>query len=458
MSDSRSQAIEYAHQQRDKFMKDLIDLLKIESISTEPEHKLDVYQAGEWCAEKLKGYGFKNVKVMDTTGKPSVIGEHMEAGPAAPTLLIYGHFDVQPVDPIELWDTPPFEPTEKEGRLYARGASDMKGQVIATMAAIEAIQSTGKLPINIKFYLEGEEEVGSPAMKGFLEENHQLLSADYVLNPDGGILGPDEPTITYALRGLAYFQLDLEGPAMDLHSGMYGGTIRNPANELARLIEGMHDENGRVTLPGFYDDVLDLSDEERANLAKLPQTDDFYRKQTGQTELTGEAGYSSVERATARPTLDVNGLLSGWTGEGSKTVLPAKAMAKISCRLVANQDPYKIGDGLRQYVADNVAPGIQWEVTDIAHSSPSIIPTDSEVVKAMAKALETVWNKPTLYRREGGTVPVSGYLKDFLGIDSVVSGFGLPDDRLHSPNESLHLPTWHSGIDAFVHFIYNLGE
>lgn len=458
MSDSRKQAVEYAHQQRQQFLDAMIDFLKIKSISTEPEHRPDVYKAAEWCAEKLKGYGFEKVQVMDTSGQPSVIGEHMGAGKDAPTLLVYGHFDVQPVDPIELWDSDPFEPTERDGRLYARGASDMKGQVIATMAAIEAAQSAGELPLNIKFYLEGEEEIGSPAMKGFLEEHHQKLAADYVLNPDGGILGIELPTITYALRGLAYFQLDLQGPAMDLHSGMYGGTIRNPANELARLIAGMHDEQGRVTLPGFYDDVLDLSVEERANLAKLPQTDDFYREQTGQNELSGEAGYSSVERATARPTLGVNGLLSGWTGEGSKTVLPAKSMAKISCRLVANQDPYRISKSLRQYIADNVAPGIQWEVTDIGLSSPSISPTDSEVVIAMKKALESVWDKPVLFRREGGTVPVTGYLKDFLGIDSVVGGFGLPDDRLHSPNESLHLATWERGIDALIHFLYNLGE
>jgi acetylornithine deacetylase/succinyl-diaminopimelate desuccinylase-like protein len=245
---------------------------------------------------------------------------------------------------------------------------------------------------------------------------------------------------------------------MDLHSGMYGGVLRNPANELARLIAGMHDAEGRVTLPGFYDDVLDLSDEERANLAKLPMTDDFYREQTGQKEMTGEAGYSSVERATARPTLDVNGLLSGWTGEGSKTVLPAKAMAKISCRLVANQEPAQIAKSLRKYVEDNIAPGMQWELKEMAHSSPSITPTESDVVKALQTALETVWGKPTLFRREGGTVPVSGYLKDFLGIDSVVGGFGLPDDRLHSPNESLHLATWTQGIDAFVHFLYNLSE
>jgi acetylornithine deacetylase/succinyl-diaminopimelate desuccinylase-like protein len=458
MSDPRSKALEYAQANNDKFRADLEDLLKIESISTEPEHKGDVMKAAEWCADKLKGYGFENVKIYETTGQPSVIGEHLGAGPDAPTLLVYGHFDVQPVDPIDLWDTDPFDPTEKDGRLYARGASDMKGQVVATLAAIESALSAGEPPVNIKFYMEGEEEVGSPAMKGFLEEHHQKLKADFVLNPDGGILGPDKPTITYALRGLAYFQLDLQGPAMDLHSGMYGGVLRNPANELARLIAGMHDAEGRVTLPGFYDDVLDLSDEERANLAKLPMTDDFYREQTGQKEMTGEAGYSSVERATARPTLDVNGLLSGWTGEGSKTVLPAKAMAKISCRLVANQEPAQITKSLRKYVEDNIAPGMQWELKEMAHSSPSITPTESDVVKAMQTALETVWGKPTLFRREGGTVPVSGYLKDFLGIDSVVGGFGLPDDRLHSPNESLHLATWTQGIDAFVHFLYNLSE
>ena len=425
MSDPRAKALEYAQANNDKFRADLEELLKIESISTEPEHKGDVMKAAEWCADKLKGYGFENVKIYETTGQPSVIGEHLGAGPDAPTLLVYGHFDVQPVDPIDLWATDPFDPTEKDGRLYARGASDMKGQVVATLAAIESAQSAGELPVNIKFYMEGEEEVGSPAMKGFLEEHHQKLEADFVLNPDGGILGPDKPTITYALRGLAYFQLDLQGPAMDLHSGMYGGVLRNPANELARLIAGMHDADGRVTLPGFYDDVLDLSDE---------------------------------ERATARPTLDVNGLLSGWTGEGSKTVLPAKAMAKISCRLVANQEPAQIAKSLRKYVEDNIAPGMQWELKEMAHSSPSITPTESDVVKAMEAALETVWGKPVLFRREGGTVPVSGYLKDFLGIDSVVGGFGLPDDRLHSPNESLHLATWTQGIDAFVHFLYNLSD
>ncbi len=456
MSDNRQKALDYAHANNAKFRADLDELLKIKSISTDPEHKGDVMTAAEWCADKLRGYGFENVKVYETATQPSVLGEYMGAGEDAPTLLVYGHFDVQPVDPLDLWDTDPFEPTEKDGRLYARGASDMKGQVIATTAAIESALAAGELPVNIKFYMEGEEEVGSHSMKAFLEEHHQKLTADFVLNPDGGILGPEQPTIVYALRGLAYFQLDIQGPAMDLHSGIYGGVLRNPANELARLIAGMHDENGRVTLPGFYADVLELSDEERANLAKLPQTDDFYREQTGQKEMTGEAGYSSVERATARPTLDVNGLLSGWTGAGSKTVLPAKAMAKISSRLVANQDPAKIAEGLRQYVKDNIAPGMQWEVTELAHSSPSITPTDSEVVAAMQQALETVWDKPVLFRREGGTVPVSGYLKDFLGIDSVVGGFGLPEDRLHSPNESLHLATWTRGIDAFIHFLYNL--
>jgi acetylornithine deacetylase/succinyl-diaminopimelate desuccinylase-like protein len=385
-----------------------------------------------------------------------VFGESKSAGPEALTVLVYGHYDVQPAEPLDLWQSGAFEPTVRGDNLYARGASDMKGQVIAALAAIEAIQRTGKLPVNVKFLFEGEEEIGSPNLKGFISSHKDLLASDFALNPDSGILGAEEPTITYALRGLAYFELRVAGPDHDLHSGLFGGIVHNPAQALCELIAGMHDENGRVTLPGFYDRVRALSDEERAALARLPVGDEVYKAQTGLSELWGEAGYTSVERLGGRPTLEVNGLLSGFTGEGSKTVLPAKAMAKISCRLVPDQDPHEVYQQLMAYLEANAPKTIQYEVLQHAGGVASISDLHSPGVEAMSKAMETVWGKQPLYRREGGSVPVVAQFQQLLRIETVNAGFGLPDDNYHAPNEKLHLPTWRRGIETFIHFFFNL--
>ncbi len=352
MSDAREKALQYARQNGERFLTELKEVLSIPSVSTDDANKADVQHTAEWVAEQMRGMGINSVQVMPTDRHPVVYGEYLEAKDV-PTVLIYGHYDVQPVDPLDLWETPPFEPTQRGENLYARGASDMKGQVVATLKAIESIMKNGGLPVNVKFIIEGEEEIGSPSLVSFMEAHKDMLAADFCLNPDAGMLGADKPSIAYALRGLAYFELRVFGPDHDLHSGQYGGAVRNPANTLAALIAGMKDENGRVTLPGFYDKVRPLDEEERAELARLPMDEAFYLEQTGAPALWGETGYSSVERVGARPSLDVNGLLSGFTGKGAKTVLPAWAMAKISMRLVPDQDPAEVRQQLLRYLEEN---------------------------------------------------------------------------------------------------------
>jgi acetylornithine deacetylase/succinyl-diaminopimelate desuccinylase-like protein len=458
MTSPLNSALEYAHQNRDRFLDELIEVVKIPSVSTDPEHKADMQKTAEWVAAKLKAIGMEKVQVLPTGGHPVVYGEYLKAGTDKPTVLIYGHYDVQPPEPLEMWDSEPFKPEVREGKLFGRGASDMKGQMIASISAAQAWMEQGGLPVNVKWLIEGEEEIGSPSLGAFIEKNKELLAGDYALNPDGGILGPETPSIIYSLRGLAYFEVNVQGPEHDLHSGVFGGAVLNPANELARLIGGMHDENGHVTLPGFYDKVKPLSDEERKELARLPLEDDFLLQTTGAPTLWGEKGYTSIERTGARPTLDVNGLLSGFTGKGSKTVLPSKAMAKISMRLVPDQDPEDVHQSLVKYLEDNVRPGVKWEVLSLAGGPASITPRDSAAFKAMADAMETVWGVKPVFKREGGSVPVVAQMKTILGMDSVMSGFGLPDDNLHAPNEKLSLAPWYKGIDALVHFLNNLGS
>jgi acetylornithine deacetylase/succinyl-diaminopimelate desuccinylase-like protein len=456
MPDLRAKAIQIVHNQRQNFLQELKDFASIPSISTSPEHKADIGRAAAWVAGKLEAIGMQNVKIMPTTGHPVVYGEHLQAGDQAPTMLIYGHYDVQPAEPLDLWKSGAFEPTVRGEDLFARGASDMKGQVMATIAAVDAALKAGRLPVNVKFLIEGEEEVGSPSLGKFIQEHEALLASDFALNPDTGMLAPDFPTITYALRGLAYFEVRVYGPDHDLHSGLYGGIIHNPAQVLNELIAGMHDENNRITLPGFYDRVRPLDAGERAALARLPFGEDYFLKQTGAPALRGEAGYTVIERRGARPTLEVNGLLSGFTGEGSKTVLPAWAMAKISCRLVPDQDPEEVHQQLLKYLEAHAPETVRWEVLVHAGSPASISDRESPWVLAFARAQETVWGKPPAFRREGGSVPVVILFQNLLGIESVNTGFGLPDDRAHSPNEKVHLPTLYHGVDALVHFLYNL--
>jgi acetylornithine deacetylase/succinyl-diaminopimelate desuccinylase-like protein len=456
MTDQRVQAVEYAHRNRQKFLDNLKHLVAIPSISTSPDHIDEMVNAAQWIAGQLEALGMEDVQVYPTGGHPVVYGQWLDAGPQAPTMLVYGHYDVQPVEPLELWESDPFEPTERGENLYGRGASDMKGQVMAALSAVESVQSQGPLPVNVKFIIEGEEEIGSPNLTSFLETHKDLLASDFALNPDAGMIGPGIPTIIYALRGLAYFELRVYGPSHDLHSGIYGGVIHNPAQALCELIAGMHDENGRITLPGFYDSVRPLSQQERSELGRLPMDEDYYRQQTGASQTYGEAGYTTTERVGGRPTLDVNGMLSGFTGKGSKTVIPAYAMAKISMRLVPDQDPAEVEQQLRRYLEEKAPPTVRWEISTMSGGPASMSDPNLPATQALADALEQVWGVRPLYKREGGSVPVVADMQKILGVESVLTGFGLPDDNLHAPNEKLHLPTWYSGIDALVNFFYNL--
>lgn len=455
MNDQREQALAYLRANRDAFRRALSEVLSIPSVSTDPAHAEDIRRAASWVADHLRALGMQKVEVFSTERHPVVYAEWLGA-PGAPTVLIYGHYDVQPAEPLELWESDPFQATERGENLYARGASDMKGQVVAAFKAVEALMQTGGLPVNVKWLIEGEEEIGSPSLGQFMTEHADLLTCDFALNPDSGLLGKDWPTITYGLRGLAYFELRVHGPAHDLHSGLYGGVIHNPAVALAELIAGMHDDQGRVTLPGFYDRVRPLSDEERAEMARLPVEDSHYLEQTSAPGLYGEAGYTANERVGARPTLDVNGLLAGFTGPGSKTVIPAWAMAKISCRLVPDQRPEEVHRQLLRYLEENAPADIRWEVTSMHGAVASISDRNGPAIQAMEQALETVWGKRPFFRREGGSIPVVGQMQTILGIESVICGFGLPDDNVHAPNEKQHLPTWYRGIETLAHFLLNL--
>jgi acetylornithine deacetylase/succinyl-diaminopimelate desuccinylase-like protein len=391
-------------------------------------------------------------------GHPVVYGDLIHQ-PGAPTVLVYGHYDVQPADPLELWESGPFEPQVRGDLLYGRGASDMKGQVLATFHAIESLMKGGaELPVNVKFLLEGEEEIGSKNLEPFLQKHASRFKADISLNPDAGMMGENMPTITYGLRGLAYFEIHVMGPKADLHSGLYGGTVHNPAQVLAELIAKMHDKNGKITLPGFYDKVRPISKKERADFARLPNDEAHYLAETGVPALWGENKFLPAERTGARPTLEVNGLLSGWTGPGSKTVLPARAMAKISCRLVPDQTPAEVEEQMVRFMEQNAPPTVTWEVKKLTGSPYAIADLKNQGVKAMNDAMQAAWGVRPFYRREGGSIGAVAMLQQICGVESVLVGMGLPGDNVHSPNEHLHLPTWHKGIESFIHFFNNLGR
>jgi acetylornithine deacetylase/succinyl-diaminopimelate desuccinylase-like protein len=455
MTDQRQGALDYAIQHKADFLTALQEFVSISSISTDPEHKPDMQRAAEWVAARLKALGIEKVAIMPTAGHPVVYGEWMGA-PGKPTMLVYGHYDVQPVDPIELWHNGPFEPTVIEENIFGRGVSDMKGQVMAGLSALEAIARTGKFPINLKFLIEGEEEIGSPSLGRWISEHKDLLKCDFCLNLDAGMMGKEYPTITYGLRGLAYFELRVFGPDHDLHSGMAGGVVHNPAQALAELIAAMHDSDGHIMLPGFYNRVRILSAEEHAAFAALPEKEADILAMTGAPALWGEPEYTALERVGGRPTLEINGMISGFTGKGQKTVLPAWAMAKISCRLVPDQDPNEVHEQLRRFLVEKAPKTIRWELDRFSGEPASISDLNMPAVKALEAALEAVWGVQPFFRREGGSIPVVGQMQTILGIESVLTGFGLPDDNLHAPNEKMHLPTWYRGIDALIHFLFNL--
>lgn len=465
MTDIHS-AIHHVRAHKDYILQELKDLAAIPSISTLPQHKPDIQRAADYIAKVLKSMGMSKVAIMPTgggtptAGHPVVYGEWLKApvSEATPTVLVYGHYDVQPVDPLNEWQTEPFAPTVKGENAYARGISDMKGQVIAMLAALAAsLQHGGGLNCNVKVLIEGEEEIGSPNLAQFLEEHTAMLRCDFSLNGDSGMLRPDLPAIVYGLRGLAYFELWVHGPEHDLHSGQFGGMVHNPAQVLCELVAGMHDAEGHVTLPGYYDRVRTLSAEERDDFARVPYAEaEALREAANPPMFYGEKGYTNAERTGARPTLEINGLYSGFIGEGSKTVLPAKAMAKISMRLVPDQDPQEVEAQLRAYLTHHAPSTVTWTLKAFGKAPGIVTPRDSVGAKVAAKALETVFGVPPVFRREGGSVPVVSQIKNILGVDSVIMGFGLPDDNVHAPNEKLHLPGFYRGIEAYIHFFANL--
>lgn len=451
-------AIAYAKLHHERFLNELKEFIAIPSISTLSEHKSDMHHAAEWLAGQLRALDMERVAIMPTDGHPVVYGEWLHA-PGKPTLLVYGHYDVQPVDPLDEWITPPFEPTIQGNNLFARGACDMKGNVHETLKALEALKETGGLPLNVKVLIEGEEEIGSTHLGAFIDQHADLLACDLCLNADSGILSPELPSLVAGLRGLAYFELWVYGPAQDLHSGLFGGSVHNPAQALCELIAGMHDAEGRVTLPGFYEKVRELSPQDRADFAAYPFTDEQWQALAGVPALWGETGFGTKERTGARPTLEINGLYSGFTGEGSKTVLPAKAMAKISMRLVPYQDHTLVQKQLEAYIAAHAPSTIRWEIKPIAPASPGILlERDSKGAQAARAALKETFGKEPVFVAEGGSVPVVSMLKQKMNVDSVLLGFGLPDGGIHGPNEKLHLPSYYRGIEAFIRFLKNIAD
>ncbi|MHB8806589.1 MAG: dipeptidase [Anaerolineaceae bacterium] len=453
-----NKAIETFQTNYPNYFNKFIDFLKIPSISADSQYNGDIQKAAEWLSNYLKSMGMDAVQIFQTRKHPIVYGEYLKAGSEKPTVLIYGHYDVQPPDPMNEWKSGPFEPVINGENLVARGSSDMKGQILASLYAIESLLSVGALNVNLKFIYEGEEEIGSPSIVDFLKDHTDLLKSDFVLNLDAGMAGENEPTIVYGLRGLAYFEVYVQGPDHDLHSGLFGGVVYNPAQALAELIAGMKDKNGKILLPGFYDSVVPLTEDERKELARLNIGDDFYKMQTGVDKLYGEAGFTAVEQVGARPTLDVNGFKSGYLGEGPKTVIPSTAMAKISMRLVPDQTPQMVNEQLTAYMKEHTPEQIKWKVVQLSSDPASVADPQYFATQAFAKALKEVWGVDPIYKREGGSIPIVSHMKHFLGTESVLSGFSLPGDLIHSPNEHLHLPTWKKGIVATIRFLYNLGE
>jgi acetylornithine deacetylase/succinyl-diaminopimelate desuccinylase-like protein len=430
-------ALAYAKDHKDAFLDEFKTFLRMPSVSTLPEHKSDVVRTAEWVADRLRACKLENVKVMQTAGHPVVYADWLHAK-GKPTLLVYGHYDVQPVDPIEEWDAPPFEPAIVGDYIVARGASDMKGQILAQIQAVDALAKSGDLPVNLRYIVEGEEEIGSPNLGAFIDANKALLKCDYVLNCDAGIHKKDVPGIIYGLRGMAYFELEVRSAKKDLHSGLFGGVVHNPAQVLCELIAGMHDHTGRVTLPGFYDKVRPLEGDERAALDRLPINDEDWKEMAGVSRLWGESDYSPVERIGARPTLEVNGFLSGFTGVGSKTVLPAKAMAKISMRLVPDMDPDEVAAQFRAYLKENAPATVTWTVKEMAFAKAAIMNRKGPAIQKAMDALRTVFEVEPVFKRE---------------VETVMMGFALSDDGIHGPNERQYLPNYFRGIDTYIRYL-----
>ncbi len=449
-----SSAVAYAKKNHPRFLNELKDLLRIPSISTLPENKGDCRHAAEVLAAELKRIGMENVRLIETEGHPLVYAEWLKAA-GKPTVLVYGHYDVQPTDPEEEWLTPPFEPAERDGNLYARGSADDKGQVWAQVKALESLMAAnGSLPLNVRVLLEGEEEVGGEGIAKFVASRPPELKADFALVSDTELFAPGLPTLCVGLRGMIYTELEVRGAKTDLHSGMYGGAAPNPFVSIAHILAKLKDEDGHILIPGFYDGIIPPSPEELAAWRSLPFDEEHYRiTEVGSRQLVGEHGYSVLERTWARPTLDVHGIPGGFIGAGAKTVIPAKALAKVSMRLVPGMTPAKAFALYKAYVEKIAPAGVDVEVRLIHAGDPCLIPVNNRYVQAATRALHEVWGKDTVFIRSGGSIPIVGDFDRHLGVPSVMMGFGLPDDNIHAPNEKFHLKNFELGIESIVRFL-----
>jgi acetylornithine deacetylase/succinyl-diaminopimelate desuccinylase-like protein len=447
----------YISENKDRFLNELLDLLRIPSISADPAYAKDVQRTAEHIAQSLTSIGLDKVEVCQTAGYPVVYGEKI-LSEKLPTVLVYGHYDVQPADPIDLWHSPPFEPVVKktdihpEGAIFARGACDDKGQMFMHVKAMEALIKSNELPCNVKFMIEGEEEVGSENLGIFVTQNKERLKADIILVSDTGMIANDCPSVTTGLRGLSYLEVEVTGPNRDLHSGLYGGCVANPINILAQMIASLHDENNHITIPGFYDKVVELSAEERAEMAKAPFSHDAYCKALDLTDVHGEKGYSTPERGSIRPTLDVNGIWGGYIGEGAKTVIPSKAYAKISMRLVPNQISDEITELFTKHFMSIAPKGVRVKVTPHHGGEAAVTPIDSVGYKAASKAYEQTFGKPAIPVRSGGSIPIVAMFEKELGLKTMLMGFGLDSDAIHSPNEHYGLFNYYRGIETIPYF------
>lgn len=447
----------YISENKSRFLSELFDLLRIPSISSIESHKPDMYKAAEMWKNILRDAGADKVEIFETPGNPIVFGQKI-IDPKLPTVLVYAHMDVMPVDPLELWDSPPFEPVVKEGKIYGRGADDDKGQAFMHAKAFEFMVATNQLPCNVKFLIEGEEEVGSVNLPQFCEDNKEMLKSDVILVSDTSMIAPGIPSITTGLRGLAYLQVEVTGPNRDLHSGLFGGAVANPINVLADMIAQMTDKDGRVTVPGFYDDVIEVSPEERKKMSQAPFDEERYKAAIGVNDLAGEKGFATTERTGIRPSFDVCGIWGGYTGEGAKTVLPSKAYAKISSRLVPNQDHHKIA-GLLKLHLQTIAPQSVQVKVDVLHGGQGYVcPIDTPEYKAAEMAIEKVYSRKPVPVRSGGSIPIISVFEEILGVKSILMGFGLEADAIHSPNENFPLEQFFTGIETIPYFYKNYAE
>ena len=442
---------EYQEKNKDRFLKEMLDLLRIPSVSAKSEHKTDLQKCAELVKQRLLDAGCDKAEVMPTDGHPAVYGEKI-IDKSKPTVLVYGHYDVQPVEPLELWHNPPFDPVIKDGKVYARGSADDKGQFYMHVKALETLVKTNSMSTNIKFLIEGEEEVGSPNLGKFVAANKTLLKADVILISDSSMLSMENPSLDIGVRGLSYIEVEVTGPNRDLHSGTYGGAVANPITILTKMIASCHDENNHITIPGFYDDVVEATKEERELMARAPYNEEEYKKELGVKELWGEKGYTTNERTGIRPTIEVNGIWGGYTGEGAKTVLPSKATAKISARLVPNQSSRKITDMLLEYFKKIAPKSVTVKAFEHHGGEPYMTPINSKGYKAAAKAVETTFGKQPIPVRGGGSIPICSILEKELGVKIIFMGFGLDNDNLHSPNEKYNIENYYKGIETIPYF------